>query len=35
MGQEITKLRPVGGFAAEAGGVITLSMASRQCLPRK
>jgi PiT family inorganic phosphate transporter len=28
MGQRITKLKPVGGFAAETGGAITLFMAS-------
>src|SRR5688572_25057421 len=28
MGQKITKLRPVGGFAAETGGAITLFLAS-------
>jgi PiT family inorganic phosphate transporter len=28
MGQRITKLKPVGGFCAEAGGAITLFLAS-------
>jgi inorganic phosphate transporter, PiT family len=28
MGQKITKLKPVGGFAAESGGAVTLFMAS-------
>jgi len=28
MGQKITKLRPIGGFAAETGGAITLFLAS-------
>jgi PiT family inorganic phosphate transporter len=27
MGQRITKLRPIGGFSAEAGGAITLFIA--------
>jgi PiT family inorganic phosphate transporter len=33
MGQKITKLRPVGGFAAETGGAITLFMASGFGIP--
>jgi PiT family inorganic phosphate transporter len=33
MGQKITKLRPVGGFAAETGGAITLFMASSFGIP--
>jgi PiT family inorganic phosphate transporter len=33
MGQKITKLRPVGGFAAETGGAITLFMASAAGIP--
>ena len=33
MGQKITKLRPVGGFAAETGGAITLFMASALGIP--
>jgi PiT family inorganic phosphate transporter len=33
MGQKITKLRPVGGFAAETGGAITLFMASGLGIP--
>ncbi|MBK6351720.1 MAG: inorganic phosphate transporter [Steroidobacteraceae bacterium] len=33
MGQKITKLRPVGGFAAETGGAITLFMASSLGIP--
>jgi inorganic phosphate transporter, PiT family len=33
MGQKITKLRPVGGFAAETGGAITLFMASAMGIP--
>jgi PiT family inorganic phosphate transporter len=33
MGQRITKLRPVGGFAAEAGGAITLFTASGFGIP--
>jgi PiT family inorganic phosphate transporter len=33
MGQRITKLRPVGGFAAEAAGSITLFMATHFGIP--
>ena len=33
MGQRITKLRPVGGFAAESGGAITLFLASSLGVP--
>jgi PiT family inorganic phosphate transporter len=33
MGQKITKLRPVGGFAAETGGAITLFLASNLGVP--
>lgn len=33
MGQRITKLKPVGGFAAETGGAITLFMASSFGIP--
>jgi len=33
MGQRITKLRPVGGFAAETGGAITLFIASGFGIP--
>ena len=33
MGQRITKLRPVGGFAAETGGAITLFLASNFGIP--
>jgi inorganic phosphate transporter, PiT family len=33
MGQKITKLRPVGGFAAETGGAITLFTASSMGIP--
>ncbi len=33
MGQKITKLRPVGGFAAETGGAVTLFMASSFGIP--
>ncbi|MDP2821409.1 MAG: inorganic phosphate transporter [Sulfuritalea sp.] len=33
MGQKITKLRPVGGFAAETGGAITLFMATAFGIP--
>ena len=33
MGQRITKLRPVGGFCAEAGGAITLFLASGLGIP--
>ncbi|MGB7738151.1 MAG: inorganic phosphate transporter [Steroidobacteraceae bacterium] len=33
MGQKITKLRPVGGFAAETGGATTLFMASSLGIP--
>jgi PiT family inorganic phosphate transporter len=33
MGQKITKLRPVGGFSAEAGGAITLFLASSFGIP--
>ena len=33
MGQKITKLRPVGGFAAETGGAMTLFIASGFGIP--
>jgi PiT family inorganic phosphate transporter len=33
MGQKITKLKPVGGFCAEAGGAITLFLASSIGVP--
>jgi PiT family inorganic phosphate transporter len=33
MGQKITKLKPVGGFCAEAGGAITLFMATALGVP--
>ncbi len=33
MGQRITKLKPVGGFCAEAGGAITLFLASAMGVP--
>ena len=33
MGQKITKLRPVGGFAAESGGAVTLFLASSLGVP--
>ena len=33
MGQKITKLKPVGGFCAEAGGAITLFLASAIGVP--
>jgi PiT family inorganic phosphate transporter len=33
MGQRITKLRPVGGFAAECGGAISLFMATNFGIP--
>lgn len=33
MGQKITKLRPVGGFAAETGGALTLFLASGFGIP--
>ena len=33
MGQRITKLRPVGGFCAEAGGAVTLFVASALGIP--
>jgi inorganic phosphate transporter, PiT family len=33
MGQRITKLRPVGGFCAEAGGAITLFLATALGIP--
>ncbi|MCY0386358.1 inorganic phosphate transporter [Robbsia sp. Bb-Pol-6] len=33
MGQKITKLKPVGGFCAEAGGAITLFLASWLGIP--
>jgi PiT family inorganic phosphate transporter len=33
MGQKITKLKPVGGFCAEAGGAITLFTASWLGIP--
>ena len=33
MGQKITKLKPVGGFAAETGGALTLFLASNFGIP--
>jgi PiT family inorganic phosphate transporter len=33
MGQKITKLKPVGGFCAEAGGALTLFTASSLGIP--
>jgi PiT family inorganic phosphate transporter len=33
MGQRITKLRPIGGFAAESGGAISLFMATMFGIP--
>ena len=33
MGQKITKLKPVGGFCAEAGGALTLFLASALGIP--
>jgi PiT family inorganic phosphate transporter len=33
MGQKITKLKPVGGFAAETGGAITLFMSTAMGIP--
>ncbi len=33
MGQKITKLKPVGGFCAEAGGAITLFLATAMGVP--
>ncbi len=33
MGQRITKLKPVGGFAAETGGAVTLFLASSLGIP--
>jgi PiT family inorganic phosphate transporter len=33
MGQRITKLKPVGGFAAETGGAITLYLATFAGIP--
>ena len=33
MGQRITKLKPVGGFCAEAGGAMTLFMATGLGVP--
>ena len=33
MGQKITKLKPVGGFCAEAGGAITLFLATALGVP--
>jgi PiT family inorganic phosphate transporter len=33
MGQRITKLKPVSGFAAEAGGALTLFLASGLGVP--
>ena len=33
MGQKITKLRPVGGFCAEAGGALTLFVATALGVP--
>jgi len=33
MGQRITKLKPVGGFAAETGGAITLFLATYFGIP--
>ena len=33
MGQRITKLRPIGGFAAESGGAISLFLATSFGIP--
>jgi PiT family inorganic phosphate transporter len=33
MGQRITKLKPIGGFAAECGGAISLFMATHFGIP--
>ena len=33
MGQRITKLRPIGGFAAESGGAISLFLATTFGIP--
>ena len=33
MGQQITKLRPVGGFCAETGGAVTLFLATGLGIP--
>jgi PiT family inorganic phosphate transporter len=33
MGQRITKLKPVGGFAAETGGALTLFLATSLGVP--
>jgi len=33
MGQRLTKLKPVGGFCAETGGAITLTIASLAGIP--
>jgi PiT family inorganic phosphate transporter len=33
MGQKITKLKPVGGFCAEAAGAVALGMASFMGIP--
>jgi PiT family inorganic phosphate transporter len=33
MGQRITKLKPVGGFAAETGGALSLFLASSLGIP--
>ena len=33
MGQRITKLKPVGGFAAESGGAISLFLATNLGIP--
>jgi PiT family inorganic phosphate transporter len=33
MGQRITKLKPVGGFSAEAGGALTLFLATSLGVP--
>jgi PiT family inorganic phosphate transporter len=33
MGQKITKLKPIGGFAAETGGAMTLFLASSFGIP--
>jgi PiT family inorganic phosphate transporter len=33
MGQRITKLKPVGGFCAEAGGAMTLFLATALGIP--
>ena len=33
MGQRLTKIKPVGGFCAETGGAITLTIASLAGIP--